>query len=396
VTSEDRQRRYLGIAGALRIASISIVIAAVSCGLFQKQNDNWKLCNSDDPTTAIKGCTEIIDSRKESDAKLARALKQRAGAYMKDKRYKGAIHDYDQVIKITPSDARAFQDRGRAYIADGEYDLAMEDLDQGIQLDSDDANLFIDRAVVYDKTGKRSRGIEDYDRAISLDGGSALAFGNRGNDYLGEDNYGAAIRDCGHSISLSPSPFAYACRGAAYYFTHEYDRAIRDLNDAISRDPENWYAFKFRGRCYFAEDDYQTAIRNYDEAIRLKADDSGNWSARCFARAVIGQVDDTIKDCNHALPILPGDPFALDSRGFIYLKMKEYVEAKDDYNAALRVSAQAASSPQTASSLYGRGLSEHASGDAGGGEEDMRAATQLDPHIGDKFKKYGIEEDPGQ
>jgi tetratricopeptide (TPR) repeat protein len=74
------------------------------------------------------------------------------------------------------------------------------------------------------------------------------------------------------------------------------------------------------------------------------------WNGRCWCRAIVGELQAALADCNEALRLEPNAAATLDSRGLIYLKSGEWDSAIADYDSALRLD------PKLASSLYGRGL----------------------------------------
>ena len=75
---------------------------------------------------------------------------------------------------------------------------------------------------------------------------------------------------------------------------------------------------------------------------------------------------------------------ALDSRGFVNLKMGQPRNAIADYDAALRIN------PKHPSALYGRGIAKLRIGNAAGGDGDIAAAKVIHPGIADEFASYGI------
>ena len=85
-----------------------------------------------------------------------------------------------------------------------------------------------------------------------------------------------------------------------------------------------------------------------------------------------------LEDCTQALRLRPGFADALDSRGFVHLKLGKPREALADYDAALKAGPRA-------SSLYGRGLARKRIGDTAGGDGDMVAAKAMDPRAADEF-----------
>jgi tetratricopeptide (TPR) repeat protein len=76
----------------------------------------------------------------------------------------------------------------------------------------------------------------------------------------------------------------------------------------------------------------------------------GAWNSRCWARAIIGELETALQDCNQALQMRPAYSEALDSRGLVYLKMGKLDEAIADYTSVLEVRKKNVGSP----SRFGR------------------------------------------
>jgi tetratricopeptide (TPR) repeat protein len=74
----------------------------------------------------------------------------------------------------------------------------------------------------------------------------------------------------------------------------------------------------------------------------------------------------------------------IDSRGFVYLKMKNPDAAIADYNAALAIK------PRLASSLYGRGLAEQMKGGQAAADADIAAAKAIQSDVASDFAKWGV------
>jgi tetratricopeptide (TPR) repeat protein len=164
----------------------------------------------------------------------------------------------------------------------------------------------------------------------------------------------------------------------------DVDRAIADYTEAIRLDPKDAIAFLARGSAYSAKREFARAITNFDQALRLDAKSAAALNSRCWARAMIGQLDQALADCNESLR-LSGDPYTLDSRGLVYLKLGRFDPAIADYTAVLK------EIPEFADSLYGRGLAKRKKGDAAGGEADVAAAKALRPDVAEEFAKYGVK-----
>src|ERR1700757_1110226 len=91
--------------------------------------------NEANPDRRIDTCTRVIQSGLHSHADLARVLDSRGKAFLDKRFYDRAIRDFDDAIRLRPTDASAHFDRGLAYFYKGDYNRAMTDYDAAIVSD---------------------------------------------------------------------------------------------------------------------------------------------------------------------------------------------------------------------------------------------------------------------
>jgi tetratricopeptide (TPR) repeat protein len=173
-------------------------------------------------------------------------------------------------------------------------------------------------------------------------------------------------------------------RASLYTLRGEQNRAIADLTQAIRVVPNAPMPYYNRGYAYFARGDYDKAIADYSEAIKLNPRLAVAYNNRCLTRAVVGKdLPDALRDCDEALRLQPGNVDALDTRGFIYLKLGDYKVSINEYDGALQADAG------RSRALYGRGLARVKSGDKSG-EADIAAAVRKNPKVAEDFARYGV------
>ena len=228
----------------------------------------------------------------------------------------------------------------------------------------------------------------------------AVALLVRGFDLVDKGDVDGAIRTFSNAIDIDPHYVsAYILRGEKYRRKRNLVEALHDFNKAIELDNKNPHAFYNRGLIHTLLDDHVRAEKDYDAAIGLNPGDAAALNNRCWTRAVIGQLQDAMDDCNGALQLLqfamkdrdeaprlqPNFADALDSRGFTYLKLGQFEHAIVDYNAALTIV------PRKADALYGRGLARLKRGDAAGGKADIAAAQGIRAGIAEEFLRRGVQ-----
>ncbi len=353
-------------------------------------------------TDSISACTTAISSGKLNDADLAKAYLSRGLAQQRAKQDENAINDFNEALKINPSDPRTINIRGNSYLNLGQYDRAIEDYKRVIELNPKFVPAFFNIGLAYSAVRDFGHALDAYNQAIQLDPKNVSAINNRCYVNIMIGAYDAAIHDCSDAVQLDPNHInAFLGLGNAYALlaakqekgtdptsnkektVADYNRAIAEYGRAIALNPAIVAAYIGRGHVFEATGDYAHALDDYDRAIQLDGRSATAFNNRCWVRAITGDLEGALSDCNASLRLFPNNKDALDSRGFAYLKMEKFDAAIADFSAALTLE------PKLASSLYGRGLARLKKGDADG-KADIEIAQQLSPSVAMDFHRQGL------
>ena len=189
------------MSATIRMIGCAVALAATaSLGPAQaQQSQAWTWCYASEADGVsldlkISGCSTVIQSGKISNSDLALAYNNRGFAYGTKGQHDRAIQDYDQAIKLDPSDAIAYYNRGIAYSAKGQLDRAIQDYDQAIKLDPNYAHAFYNRGNAYSAKGQHDRAIQDYDQAIKLNPSDVNALLGLTQVYAAKGQYEEANR----------------------------------------------------------------------------------------------------------------------------------------------------------------------------------------------------------
>src|SRR5262245_21639624 len=100
-------------------------------------SQEWRTCAGEikgsPADLVIKSCTAVIQSSRESKARLAVAHYYRATAYRIEGRTERAIQDYDQSIELDPKYVATYNDRGTLYMQKAQPNRAIQDFEQAIK-----------------------------------------------------------------------------------------------------------------------------------------------------------------------------------------------------------------------------------------------------------------------
>ena len=129
----------------------------------------------------IDGCTTVIQSGREAREKLATAFDNRGVAYKQKGRYERALQDYEEAIRLNPSNANAYNNRGTIHRLKGEYGRAIADYDEAIWLKKGDfLAAYYNRALAYADKGEYEQSLRDFDVVTRFNPRNALALYARG------------------------------------------------------------------------------------------------------------------------------------------------------------------------------------------------------------------------
>ncbi len=95
-----------------------------------------------------------------------------------------AVADYTAAIRLSPKHANAFYNRGNLKINAGDYKGALSDYDSSIHINAKNDQAFCNRGAAKVNLGMVNEAIADYDEALRLNPELANAYSNRGNAFL--------------------------------------------------------------------------------------------------------------------------------------------------------------------------------------------------------------------
>jgi len=106
---------------------------------------------------------------------LASALQQRATVYVSQKKFREAIADYSEALRIKSDDPDVYERRGYAEMQLKDYEKALYDYNQAIRLSPQEAKYYQVRALIYQNTLDFKAALADTEKTLQLDPNNADA-----------------------------------------------------------------------------------------------------------------------------------------------------------------------------------------------------------------------------
>lgn len=151
----------------------SVLLFSLDARFAGLRADDAAECLTGQGDTQIRGCTQIIKTRRLFDkpiskGDLAIAYTNRGGTYSDKGEFDRAIADFDQAIKLSPNLVGAYYNRGKTYHRKGNYHRAIADYTQAVSLNPKFVEAYSNRGNAYEKSGQRDKAVADFRKALEL------------------------------------------------------------------------------------------------------------------------------------------------------------------------------------------------------------------------------------
>ncbi len=276
----------------------------------------------------------------------------------------------------------------KAEIGDAKKSGALKPLiavyDKSVAADATDSTRVYNRATFYESVDEPDKALADIDRLIKL--------------YPAAENYlwrarlrgvkspDAALADIAAARALEPTSLDAVQQLVTLRVTaQKYDAALSDIDAAIADGVSKPKLLAMKAQVLDNAKRIDEALAAMDSAIDLAPGKPELLNERCWLKGTRNRALDTaLKDCTRAIDLMDDPAPALDSRGFVYLRMQRYDDAIADFDAALK------RDPNLGASLFARGIARLRKGDKAGGDADLARARAMSADIDKTYAEYGV------
>ncbi len=205
----------------------------------------------------------------------------RGVCYMNEEQYDRSITDFTRSLSLQTNIA-VLMLRGYVYSLVTNDNRSIEDYNEVVRLAPSNPRGYIGRARVFILEGSYGLGILDCETALSLNPDLPGAYQELGEAYKGEGDNKEAIADFDRAIELDPDdPIAYYARAMVLVDTKNYAKAIPDLDVFLAAYPHDASAYSYRGWCRSETGNYRGALEDYERSISM--DPASPWGYNNFA-----------------------------------------------------------------------------------------------------------------
>ena len=120
--------------------------------------------------------------------------------------------------------------------------------------------------------------------------------------------------------------------GATYQRMSKFEDALKAFDSALSYDDTYLQALFNKGVTLKALNKFNEALETFNKVLVSNSTYYPALCGKCEVLCSLDQFDDALETVNAAIEVEPNNPIGYDDRAFVYLKLKKFQLAIDDYN----------------------------------------------------------------
>jgi tetratricopeptide (TPR) repeat protein len=228
------------------------------------------------------------------------------------------------------TEKQRFLIKGNDALAKQENREALRYYTEALKIDSCYTDALNNIGIVQYENGSYGEAVRNYDAAVQCDPEFWRAYLNRANAYYELNELYRALDDLEYLERKIPdSAYVYFGLGLVKTKMRKYNQAIAAFDQAIVLDSGNAEILVNRGTVYYYKDMYAEALIDLNLAIQVNPEEANAYNALALLRADQGQYDEALKLVERALMIEPFQPYFMNNRGYIRLKLDDPLAVED-------------------------------------------------------------------
>ncbi len=227
-----------------------VAVGAAIASLFPSTRDQCLVANTAfTPEQIIAACDRFLESPDLDTGDRSAALAQRGYRFQRAGRFASARQDYDEAIRLDPTDSYSLFNRALIFDGHGDQVRALADYTASLKLRPENAEALFYRGLIHGHRQQHRLAIDDFSNAHRLQPSNVWPIANRAFSYVLLRDDRRARADLALVDRMTRSNYV-ALHARAVLSDRAGDPlgAIRDLDAAIASNPRDDWSRDYRER----------------------------------------------------------------------------------------------------------------------------------------------------
>jgi len=250
-----------------------------------------------------------------------------------------AVEICDGILAETKTDEQVWLLKAKALCSLKDYPRAIatvESVIQEIMPQWAEAHALL--GWIREKQDDSPRALASCTRALELNPSCTAAYVTRAWARAGASDQAGMIEDATRAIAIDPTCApAYYARAWARERQDDLKAAVDDYGRIIALNHRYAPAYTIRGWALEKSEDWLGALVDYRQAIALGSDEASDHANCGRVRFHQGDLEGSIDDYTRAIQRSAADPVLFSERAKVYLALRKFTLALDDFRAAVKL-----------------------------------------------------------
>lgn len=262
----------------------------------------------------------------------------RAELLQADSNYGKAITIYNQLLATDSTDFEVYQRRAGLYRDMHDYEQALRDYSRALAVNHRYCLGWIQRAGLFATLGNYEKSLLDYNTALPLaveKDMKLLILSNRGEVKRKLNKPEEATQDFKMALQVDSTSLGVLANLGAILGDDHAEEALFYLGKAIALDSTFEGGLGNMAFLYIKLGQYAKSLECTNRLLRIRPGEPYALNNRGYAKMQQGDLEGALEDINNSILVLPYNSFAFRNRGLLYLKQGKISESCSDFYKAL-------------------------------------------------------------
>ncbi|MCG8608427.1 tetratricopeptide repeat protein, partial [bacterium] len=252
---------------------------------------------------------------------------------IKERKFKEAEQHLLETINFNPNISFAYLNLGAVYSILKRYEDGIKMFEKSLTLAPNQVKALFGLGKIYSITGSLDLANKHFKRVVDLEPKGLLA--SHAKRAMASMPFEKPISLTGSSVDPKDIEYLYQAGYRAYLFT-DYERAIEMYQKYLTKKDDDDFVWFSLGESCLRVGWIEKAIDSYQRAIDLNSTKALYFKSLAIAQNYMDRESEVIKCLNRAKQLGKNDSLTQTLWGKVLIKQKNYEEAIDNLNDAIR------------------------------------------------------------
>ncbi|CAD8075242.1 unnamed protein product [Paramecium sonneborni] len=295
----------------------------------------WKglaFLGMNDYQKALEYCEQAI----KYDPYHKLALAEIGNIYILTQKYQEAHQIFLELLKLDQNSFEAHLGIGFVRTQINDFKTAQEHYESALNSGIEEKIASLNYGHMLFKQKNYDLALKFYTKALTIDKEYLSAFQAIGNLYHKQQKYNELLQFCDqNNNNQSWKTHILSLKGSAYFGLMQYDLAQQAFEMILNEDQNSTEALYGISKCLKAQGKYSQALNILEKILKHSQKNKKILNLKASLQILLQRYQQALQTCDELFEMDANDSYSFYLRGLVYMNMKAFGNAIDDFDKAL-------------------------------------------------------------